>query len=138
MKPIQILLVEDNPADIYLTREALKESDVEVELSVVEDGMKATDFLLKRAAYHSAETPDVILLDLKLPIKDGLELLEEIRHNPLLKRIPVVVLTSSDHEKDISRTFSLDATCYMTKPIQPDQLISTIKLTSSLYLLSQP
>ncbi len=132
MKVIRILLVEDNQADIYLTKEALKESDVQVELHVVEDGVKASNFLLKKAPFESAITPDLILLDLKLPIKDGIEVLEEIRQTPALKRIPVVVLTSSEHEKDISRTFSLDATCYMTKPIESEELISTIKLVNSL------
>jgi CheY-like chemotaxis protein len=137
MKTIQILLVEDNPADIYLAKEALKESDVPVQLHVVEDGVKAINFLLKKAPYESVDTPHVILLDLKLPIKDGLEVLEEIRLHPGLKRVPVVVITSSEHEKDISRTFSLDATCYITKPIDPDQLISTIKLVNALPQLSQ-
>ena len=137
MNMIQILLVEDNPADIYLAKEALKESDFPVELHVVEDGVKATNYLLKRAPYESATTPHVILLDLKLPIKDGLEVLEEIRQYPALKRVPVVVLTSSEHEKDISRTFSLDATCYITKPIDPEQLLSTIKLVNGLPQLSQ-
>jgi CheY-like chemotaxis protein len=132
MKTIQILLVEDNPADIYLAKEALKESDVPVQLHVVEDGMKATDYLLKKAPYESATTPHVILLDLKLPIKDGLEVLEELRQHPGLKRVPVVVLTSSEHERDINRTFLLDATCYITKPIDPEQLISTIKLVNAL------
>ncbi len=79
----------------------------------------------------------MVLLDLKLPIKDGLEVLEEMRQHPSLKRLPVVVLTSSEHEKDISRTFSLDATCYITKPIDPEQLISTIKLVNALPQLTQ-
>jgi CheY-like chemotaxis protein len=137
MKILQILLVEDNAADIYLTKEALKESDVPVQLHVVEDGVKAINFLLKKVPYESAITPHVVLLDLKLPIKDGLEVLEEMRQHPSLKRLPVVVLTSSEHEKDISRTFSLDATCYITKPIDPEQLISTIKLVNALPQLTQ-
>ncbi len=138
MKAIRILLVEDNQADIYLAKEALKESDFPVDLHVVEDGAKACHFLLKNAPYEAALTPDLILLDLKLPVKDGLEVLEEIRRVPALRRLPVVVLTSSEHEKDISRTFSLDATCYITKPVEAEQLLSTIKLVNALPQLSQP
>jgi len=124
---IEILLVEDNPGDVRLTQEALKDNKVRNHLSVVEDGEKAMAFLRRAGPYANAPRPDLILLDLNLPRKDGREVLKEIKENDELKRIPVVVLTTSKAEEDIVRSYNLHANCYITKPVDLDQFISIVK-----------
>ena len=125
--PIEVLLVEDNPGDVRLTREALKEGKVCNNLSVVPDGVQAMAFLRREGPYAAAPRPDVILLDLNLPRKDGREVLEEVKGDPELRTIPVVVLTSSEAERDIARAYALHANCYITKPVDLDQFITVVK-----------
>lgn len=114
---IRILLVEDNPADADLTIEKLETSKILCDVSVVEDGVEAMDYLNREGEYQDAKRPDLILLDLNLPRKDGREVLAEIKDTPGLKRIPVVVLTSSQAEEDIVKTYDLQANAYVTKPV---------------------
>ena len=114
---IQILLVEDNPADADLTSEKLEAGKILHELSIVKDGVEAMDFLLKKSPYENAKRPDLVLLDLNLPRKDGREVLADMKAIPELKAIPVVVLTSSQAEVDIARTYELQASAYVTKPV---------------------
>ena len=126
-KDVEILLVEDNPGDVRLTREALKDWKMRNTLHVVEDGEEALSFLYKKGKYTNAPQPDLILLDLNLPKKDGEEVLFEIKENPGLKRIPVVILTTSKAEEDILKTYDLHANCYITKPVDFDQFISVVQ-----------
>jgi CheY-like chemotaxis protein len=126
-KPIEILLVEDNPGDVRLTVEGLKEGKVKNNLSVVENGVEALAFLRKQGKYTDAVRPDLILLDLNLPKKDGREVLEEIKADEQLRHIPVVVLTTSQAEQDILKAYSLHANCYITKPVDLDQFISVVE-----------
>lgn len=114
---IKILLVEDNPADADLTIEKLEASKILHETAVVQDGIEAIDFLTKKGAYKNAFRPDLILLDLNLPRKDGREVLAEVKSIPGLKRIPVIILTSSQAEEDILKTYDLQASAYVTKPV---------------------
>lgn len=123
-RPIEILLVEDNPADVRLTQEALKDGKLLNTLSVVGDGVEAIAFLRRQGKYADAPRPDLILLDLNLPKKDGREVLAEIKTDETLKSIPVVVLTVSKAEEDILKTYKLHANCYITKPVDLDQFIS--------------
>jgi chemotaxis family two-component system response regulator Rcp1 len=125
--PIEILLVEDNPGDVRLTIEALKEGKVANEINVAADGIEALAFLRREGKYENAPKPDLILLDLNLPKKNGREVLAEIKMNPHLKCIPVVILTSSQAEKDIVTTYNLHANCYITKPVDFDQFIKVVK-----------
>ena len=122
-KPVEVLLVEDNPGDVRLTLEALKDGKVNKHLSVVEDGVEALAFLRREGKYADASRPDLILLDLNLPKKDGREVLAEIKTDEDLKRIPVVVLTTSKAEEDILKTYNLHANCYITKPVDFDQFV---------------
>ncbi|WP_448873043.1 response regulator [Desulfobulbus propionicus] len=126
-KPVEILLVEDNPGDVRLTIEGLKEGKVKNNLSVVEDGVEAMAFLRKEGKYADAVQPDLILLDLNLPKKDGREVLTEIKSDKDLWHIPVVVLTTSKAEQDILKAYSLHANCYITKPVDLDQFISVVE-----------
>jgi len=126
-RPIEILLVEDNPGDVRLTREALHDAKVHNNLSVVGDGVEALEFLHRRGQYADAARPDVILLDLNLPRKDGREVLAEIKSDERLRRIPVVVLTTSQAEEDILRAYDLSANCYVTKPVDLDQFIKVVQ-----------
>jgi len=126
-QPIEVLLVEDNPGDVRLTREALRDGKVHNKLSVVQDGVEALAFLRREGKYADAPRPDVILLDLNLPRKDGREVLEDIKADPALQRIPVVVLTSSEAERDIAQAYALHANCYITKPVDLDQFITVVK-----------
>jgi two-component system, chemotaxis family, response regulator Rcp1 len=125
--PIEILLVEDNPGDVRLTREALKEGKVANHLHVAADGVEALAFLRREGRFADAVRPDVILLDLNLPRKDGREVLEEIKRDAGLRTIPVVVLTSSQAEQDVVRAYDLSANCYVTKPVDLDQFISVVR-----------
>ncbi|MCA9971271.1 MAG: response regulator [Anaerolineales bacterium] len=122
-----ILLVEDNPGDVRLTQEALKEGKVLNELHVAKDGVEALDFLFRRGAHADAPRPDVILLDLNLPKMNGHEVLAEIKADPRLKPIPVVILTTSSAEDDIVRTYNLHANCYITKPVDLEQFITVVQ-----------
>lgn len=126
-KRIEILLVEDNPGDIRLTMEALKEGKVFNKVTVVEDGEEALKYLRREGKYADAVRPDLVLLDLNLPKKDGRQVLEEIKDDDELKCIPVVVLTTSKAEEDILRSYKLHANCYISKPVDFDQFIKVIK-----------
>lgn len=125
--PIQVLLVEDNPGDAQLTRIALEDSKISIHLNVVEDGVEAMAFLRKQEKYAKAAHPDIILLDLNLPRKDGREVLAEIKGDENLKRIPVVVLTTSQAEEDILKAYNLCANCYITKPVDFDQFVKIVQ-----------
>lgn len=129
----RILLVEDNPGDIRLTQEALKESQMEIHLDVVSDGEQALDFLMKRNKYADAILPHIILLDLNLPKKNGIEVLKEVKTNDSLKRIPIIVLTTSDADHDISKAYSLHANCYILKPVDFDDFAKVIKLVETYW-----
>ncbi|MBI3853130.1 MAG: response regulator [Verrucomicrobia bacterium] len=124
---VQILLVEDNPGDVRLTRESLRECKVLNKLHVVDDGAKAIAFLRRVGDYVSVPRPNVIILDLNLPRKSGREVLEEIKRDPDLKRIPVVILTNSEAEEDIVKAYNLHANCYITKPLRLDQFIKIVQ-----------
>lgn len=132
--PVEILLVEDNPGDVRLTEEALKESKVLNNLHVAEDGVEALEFLRREGRHADAPHPDLILLDLNLPKKDGRELLEEIKSHDDLKRIPVVVLTTSRAEEDILRMYDQHANCYITKPIDFEQFIEVVRSIENFWL----
>lgn len=132
--PIEILLVEDNPGDVRLAREALKENKVRNNLHVIEDGESAMEFLRKQGKYQNATRPDLILLDLNLPKKDGREVLAEIKEDPDLKRIPVVMLTISKAEEDIIRAYDSHVNCYITKPIDLDQFIKVVRSVEDFWL----
>jgi len=134
LRPIDILLVEDNPADVRLTREALREAKVINSLHVVRDGMEALDFLHKRDRYANSPSPDLILLDLNLPKKDGREVLAEIKQNEKWKRIPVVVLTTSKAEEDIVRSYDLHANAYVTKPVDLMRFIEVMRVLEEFWL----
>ena len=125
--PIEILLVEDNPGDVRLTKEALKEGKVYSNLHWVKDGVEAMEFLRRQGKHADAPRPDIILLDLNLPKKDGREVLQDIKNDTDLKRIPVVVLTTSKAEEDVLRTYNLHANCYVTKPVDLDQFIRVVE-----------
>jgi CheY-like chemotaxis protein len=126
-KPIEILLVEDNPGDVRLTMEALKENKVSNNLHVVNDGVEAMKFLHREETYSDGPRPDLILLDLNLPKKDGREVLAEIKNDDSLRRIPVVVLTTSQAEEDVSKAYDLYANCYVTKPVDLEKFIIVVK-----------
>jgi len=132
--PIEILLVEDNPGDIRLTQEALKEGKVRNNLNVAQDGVEALAFLNREGRYANASRPDVILLDLNLPKKDGREVLAAIKDDPDLRRIPVVILTTSQAEKDILQTYNLHANCYITKPVELDEFLEVVKAIDEFWL----
>ena len=125
-KPIEILLVEDNPGDIRLTREALADGKVRNNLHVAVDGVEAMAFLRREGAFSDVPCPDLILLDLNMPKKDGREVLADIKNDPELKRIPVVILTTSKAEEDILRSYDLHANCYVTKPVDLEQFIKVV------------
>ena len=127
IKPIDILLVEDNPGDVRLTREALNEGKVLNNLHVAMDGMEALAFLKQEGEYKQAIRPDIILLDLNLPKMDGREVLATIKADPALRRIPVVILTTSKAEEDVIKTYDLHANCYITKPVDLEQFITVVK-----------
>jgi len=132
--PIEILLVEDSAADVRLTIEALKEAKMANRLTVVDDGVKAMDFLYRRGGHAGAPRPDLILLDLNLPRKDGREVLAEIKANSDLRRIPIVVLTTSSAEEDILNAYDLHANCYITKPVDFRQFMVVVKAIEDFWL----
>ena len=133
-KSLDILLVEDNPADVRLTREAFHEGKILNNLIVARDGVEAMDILHRRGRHAGAVRPDLILLDLNLPRKDGREVLAEIKADPALMRIPVVVLTTSRAELDIIKSYNLHANCYIVKPVDLDQFVSVIKSIDNFWL----
>ena len=131
---VEVLLVEDNPGDVRLTREALSEAHREVSLNVVNDGLDALRYLRREPPYASAPRPNLILLDLNLPKKDGREVLEEIKTDAELKEIPVVVMTTSDAQADIRRAYGLHANCYVTKPADFDAFVTLVKSIEQFWL----
>ncbi|MBW4440601.1 MAG: response regulator [Plectolyngbya sp. WJT66-NPBG17] len=131
---IEILLVEDNPGDVRLTQEVLREGTLFNRLSVVEDGVQAIEFLHRQGKFDHAPRPDLILLDLNLPRKDGREVLEEIKFSSDFRRIPVVVLTTSQSEDDIVRAYNFHANCYITKPIDLEQFIKVVRSIEAFWL----
>ena len=131
---IEILLVEDNPGDERLTREALKEGKVYHNLHWAKDGVEALDFLRRNGKYGAAPRPDIILLDLNLPKKDGREVLQDIKRDDNLKRIPVVILTTSKAEEDVLKTYNLHANCYVTKPVDLEKFIVVVKSIDVFWL----
>ncbi len=133
-RTIEILLVEDNPGDVRLVKEALKESKIHNSLALAEDGVEALAILQREGKYADMKRPDIILLDLKLPKKSGHEVLEEIKKDENLRRIPVVILTSSRSEDDVIKSYSLNANCYIVKPVDLDQFINAIKYIEDFWL----
>ncbi len=134
MMSVNILLVEDNPGDVLLTREAFREGSYFPQLSVVEDGEEALQFLRRAGQYANAERPDLILLDLNLPRKDGRELLAEVKQDPELRQIPIIVLTTSEAEQDVRRAYKLHANCYLTKPLEMDAFMKKVRSVEDFWL----
>ena len=134
VRPLELLLVEDNPGDVRLTREALKSGEVAVNLNVARDGVEALDFLRRRGTFAAAPVPDLILLDLNLPRKNGREVLSEIKSDPELRRIPVLVMTTSRADQDINRAYSLNANCYITKPMDLDEFLRIVRSIEDFWL----
>lgn len=133
-KPIEILLIEDNPADIRLTKEAFREARIQNNIHVVQDGDGAIAFVHRDEPYQDAPRPDLILLDLNLPKKDGREVLEEIKADPQIHQIPVVILTTSNDEEDVLRSYNLHANAYLVKPIDVMRFIKMIQSLESFWL----
>ena len=133
-RPIEILLVEDNLGDVRLTQEALREGKVRNHLHVAADGVDAIAFLRREGQHAHAAQPDLILLDLNLPKKSGREVLAEIKEDPELRRIPVVILTVSKAEEDVLKSYNLHANCYITKPVNLDQFLEVVKSIEDFWL----
>lgn len=131
---VEILLVEDNPGDVRLTKEAMKEGKMRNNLSVARDGVEAMAFLRREGKYADAPRPDVVLLDLNLPKKDGRSVLKEIKEDPNLRRIPVVILTSSKADEDVLNSYDLHANCYVTKPGDLEQFIEVVKSVEGFWV----
>lgn len=134
VRTIDILMVEDDPGDVRLTREALKGSKVLHSLNVVEDGVAALDYLRKAPPYQDAVRPDIVLLDLNLPRKDGREVLAAMKEDAALRTIPVVILTTSQAEEDVLRAYNLNANCYVTKPVDFDQFMRIVRTIEDFWL----
>ena len=134
VRAIDILLVEDSPSDVRLTREALKEAKVLNTLHVVQDGVAALEFLRKEGPYAGSQSPDLILLDLNLPKKDGREVLAEVKRDENLRRIPVVILTTSRAEEDVVRSYNLHANAYVTKPVDLQQFLEVVRTIEAFWL----
>jgi chemotaxis family two-component system response regulator Rcp1 len=133
-EPVDVLLIEDNPGDVRLTKEALKDAKLKIHMHVVGDGMEAMAFLRKQGKYASSPRPDLVLLDLNLPKKDGRQVLAEIKDDTDLKRIPVVIITSSKAEEDVLKSYNLHANCYVTKPLDLDQFITVVQSIEQFWL----
>lgn len=131
---MKILLVEDNPADVGLVEEAFRDGKFEHELHVAENGVLALDFLKRQGKFELAPAPDIILLDLNLPKKDGREVLEEVKGDVVLRKIPVIVLTTSDDEVDVNKAYGLHANCYLTKPVDVDDFLHKIRAIEDFWL----
>ena len=134
LQPVDILLVEDNEADVRLTEEVLTESKVQNNLTVANDGVEALQCLRQQGKFKGSPRPDLILLDLNLPVKDGREVLAEIKADKNLKSIPVVVLTTSKAEEDILKTYNLHANCYITKPVDLEQFVTVVRYIEDFWL----
>jgi len=132
--PIEVLLVEDSPGDVRLTREALKDAKVHISLHVASDGIEAMAYLQCEGPYVNAIRPDLILLDLNLPRKDGRQVLKEIKESPMLRSIPVVILTTSSSEADILQSYDLHANCYISKPVDLDGFLKVVQSIDSFWL----
>jgi two-component system, chemotaxis family, response regulator Rcp1 len=133
-RPVEVLLVEDNPGDVRLTQEALKEGRVMVNLTVAADGVEAMEILNRKGPYKEKPRPDLILLDLNLPKKNGREVLLEIKADAELRRIPVIVMTTSKAEQDIHRAYNLNANCYITKPVDLDEFLHVVRSIEDFWL----
>lgn len=133
-RPIEILLVEDNPGDARLTQEAMRAAKMRNNLTMVEDGVEAMAYLRREGRFEGAARPDLILLDLNLPRKDGREVLAEVKADPVLKFIPVVILTTSQAEEDVMRAYSLHANCYVTKPVDLDQFMRVVQTIDDFWV----
>lgn len=133
-RPVDILLVEDNPGDVRLTQEAFRDASLNNELHVVRDGQEALDFLFQEREYESAPRPAMILLDLNLPKVDGMEVLEDVKTDPELRRIPVVILTGSEAEEDIVASYEKHSNAYLTKPIDPDEFVRLVQSFEQFWL----
>jgi CheY-like chemotaxis protein len=133
IEPVEILLVEDNPVDVLITKNAFSSSRVYSNLHVSEDGEEAMNFLYRRGKHSSAPLPDMILLDLNLPRKDGREVLAEIKGNPSLRHIPVIILTTSGDEDDIRRSYDLHANCFITKPVDMEQFTRALECVGEFW-----
>jgi len=129
-----ILLVEDNAGDVRLTREALREADLTVELTAVPDGEQALAFLRNEGEHAAAQRPDLILLDLNLPKKNGLEVLEEIRHDPALRTTPVIMLTTSSSSRDVTASYDRGVNCYVVKPLDLDDFTELVQAINGFWL----
>jgi two-component system, chemotaxis family, response regulator Rcp1 len=134
VRPIELLLVEDSEPDVRLTQEALNEAKVHNRLSVVEDGVEAMEFLRRQGRHANAPRPDLILLDLNLPRKDGRQVLKEVKADDSLKRIPVVILTTSKSEEDVLRAYDLHANCYIAKPVDFNRFMEVVKSVEEFWL----
>ena len=134
MKAAHILLVEDNEGDIVLTIDAFEESKIKIEISVTKNGKEALDFLFKRGAYTSAKMPDLILLDINIPIFNGHEVLQQIKSDPVLKKIPVIMLTTSSNQKDIDRAYENHSNCYIKKPLDMEDFLKAISKIEEFWL----
>jgi chemotaxis family two-component system response regulator Rcp1 len=132
--PVRILLVEDNPGDVLLVRRALRDNKISNEFKHVEDGLRALQFVRGEGIYVGQSQPDLILLDLNLPLMDGREVLAELKGDPLLRHIPVVIMTSSAAESDILRSYQLHANCFVTKPLDLNQLIGVINSIENFWV----
>ena len=133
-RPVEVLLVEDNPGDVRLTQEAFKDGRVFVNLTVASDGVEAMQFLRRNGAHSTKPRPDLILLDLNLPRKSGREVLEEIKADDILKRIPVIVMTTSKAEQVFHRAYNLNANCYVTKPVDLDEFLNVVRSIEDFWL----
>ena len=132
--PVHILLVEDNAADVRLTREALRDAKVVNEMHVARDGEQALDFLHARGEFADAPRPDLVLLDLNLPGRNGYEVLEEVKRDPRLRAIPIAILTTSEEEADILQSYDLGANCYLTKPVDLEQFLKLVRSIEDFWL----
>jgi chemotaxis family two-component system response regulator Rcp1 len=134
--PVRILLVDDNPGDVRLTLEAFRDSSLPNEMSVTKNGVEALTFLRRQGKYISAPRPDLILLDLNLPLKDGREVLAEIKQDPDMRRIPVAVLTSSRAEDDIRKAYELHANCYICKPVDLERFMAVVRSIQDFWFIT--
>jgi CheY-like chemotaxis protein len=132
--PIQVLLVEDSPGDVRLTQEAFREANIAIQLHIVPDGVEALEFLRQQGRYAQSPRPDLILLDLNLPRMDGREVLATIKADDMLKSIPTVILTTSEAEADIAKSYRLHANCYLTKPVQLEAFESLVESINDFWL----
>jgi chemotaxis family two-component system response regulator Rcp1 len=132
--PVEILLVEDNEGDVHLTKQALEKAKVRNNVHVVGDGVEAMSFLRHEAPFEKSPRPDVILLDLNLPLMDGREVLQELKNDPALRTIPVVVMTTSSAEEDVLKSYALAANCYVTKPVDLKQFLHVVESIGDFWL----